>query len=122
MIERYEHSKHKVKIASWLAARGIHCPEESDFAEVGLVVDDVVAGWVYQTDGPIARLDDFVSNPFCEQKDKSDAWQILIINLEMEARRLGFKYMDACVNHPSLIKAFSGYPKVGNYERFTKAL
>lgn len=122
MIERYSSDKHRNKISRWLAERNIECPDNQDFCDFGLVVDDLVAGFLYKTNSKLCYLDDFVSDPDGDPTAKSEAWQKLISALEEEAKSSGYKYITASVNHPNLLVAFKNYGLVGDCRRFVKSL
>lgn len=60
---KFDHKKHMPLIRSWYEKRGITPPEARKLPTLGFVVDNKVAGWLYQTDSTTALIDAVIADP-----------------------------------------------------------
>lgn len=64
----------------------------------------VCAGFLYKTDGGVALVDHLVADPTAQ--DRSQALDILILNLDSIAREMGYTVVSGASNLPQLIKRY----------------
>lgn len=64
MIVRWKPKLHYKAIASWYHARDMEAPALHQLPELGFIVDDRVAGFIYRTDSSVALIDGVISNPY----------------------------------------------------------
>lgn len=81
-------------VKSWYDNRGMAFYEEL-LPSVGVLVTDVAAGWLYQTDSKIVYIENLISNPLIEPHIKEEALDLVAETLCMEAENLGFKFIVA---------------------------
>jgi len=70
--------------------------------KVGFVVNNICAGFLYQTDSKIAWLEWIISNPQSNKEERDVALDLLINQLLITAKELGFKLVFTSVKHPKL--------------------
>lgn len=91
-------------IRSWLVLRGLKPKHELKFPPIGLIVDDVAAGFLVKTDARYAMLEYFVCNPYASREDKNNAFHEIIRNLTLEAKRSGYDDLLGITSNHTLIK------------------
>lgn len=104
MIVRWRARDHYKAIASWYHARGLEAPSLERIPEVGFVVDDRVAGWIYRTDSTVALIDGVISNPHTLPSARKLSLQKLAGVLVDTALALGYPDVIATSSHPSIQK------------------
>lgn len=65
--------------------------------------DPIVAGFLYQTNSKGILLEWIVSNPEYKEEDRNDAVEMLIIEAEQSAKRMGYVYMFTIGRQKNLI-------------------
>jgi hypothetical protein len=103
-IQKYSHKKHYKAIASWYHARDMVAPLPDALPTLGFVVDDKVAGWLYQTDSTIALVDGFISSPASLPSSRKQAVETLAAVLLDLATSLGYSTVLATTSHPTIKK------------------
>lgn len=86
----------------WWTAHKWTAPAIDMLPRVGLVVDDICAGFLYQTDSKIAWLEFIVSNPKSDKYKREEALDLLISSCINQAKDMGFKAIFTSVKHPKL--------------------
>lgn len=119
-VERTDHEK----INSWNNARCLPFIAEHMFPDVGYVVDDIAAGFLYQTDSSLCFIDGYISNPASDKAERKEAFDLITDNIIRAAKDHGFLSILAYTQHPEIMKRCVRYhftPK-GVYSLFTREL
>lgn len=61
--------------------------------KIGIIVEDIAAGFLYRTDSDIAFLDNFVSNPNAKPREVYRAINFILEHLTQAAVEMGYKRM-----------------------------
>src|SRR5438309_6025945 len=65
----------------WLEARGMPISRPSLMPKHGVIVEGIAAGFIYLTDGGIAILDYFVSNPKSDKSERDQSLDVITLSL-----------------------------------------
>jgi len=103
MIRRYEESDYEM-IAEWYDSWGLAAPSKDLLPPIGLIVDDTVAGFLYNADGKLALLEGFISDPNTNLDARSQALDRLVAGLVSLAHKNGLRYAMATLHNESLIR------------------
>lgn len=79
------------EIEAWLWERDIPIIPRSLYSPLGAIVPNVACGFLTRTDTSVALVENVISNPKAE--NRTQAILDIILFLEKEASRLGYKYL-----------------------------
>lgn len=102
-ITRYKSSHYKA-IASWYKARNLQAPPRESLSDMGYIVDERVAGWLYLTNSNIALIEGVISNPFTVPSLRKQSLRKLAGLLVDSALTLGYTTINISTNHPTIEK------------------
>jgi hypothetical protein len=91
-------------ISSWYASRNLPPPNAEWLPEIGFVVDNVAAGFVYNAEGKLALLEGYITNPASEAYVREKALDLLTATL-IEAVRCPRIY--AVTTNPAIVRRAS---------------
>lgn len=77
--------------------------------KVGMMVPEVCAGWLYQSDSKIAWVEFIIANPNTTKEERSEGLNLLIKGLLDKAKDLGFGAVFTSAQHPGLIKRYTEF-------------
>jgi hypothetical protein len=109
----------------WYSARQLPMVPWRALPELGFIVDDVAAGFLYRTDAPeLAFLDGFVTNPAAPLRARRHAVQELVEELCNAAYVHGVGCVAGMTEHRSLARLVQrhGFRPIGLYEMLRKEL
>lgn len=86
---------------TWFDKRGMKRIHERVLSSVGYVVPNVCAVWIYGTDSDFCYLENLISNPDVEGKEKQ--LTMLIETAIRAARELGYKFLMSVTDHPGVL-------------------
>ena len=89
-VARFSGPEHEAHVVGWFEARGLSANIVRLRPEVGLVVPGVAAGFLFQTDSPVALIDGVITNPEVDKSTRGDAVRLLFVSLFDLASELGF--------------------------------
>lgn len=95
---------------------------ENELPAVGLIVDDVAAGFLYVTDSSVAFLENFVSNPKAPKRKVREAVDEIIKRLMIFAHEAGISRLVGLTTRKSMAKraqAAGFQPTPGAYSLLT---
>ena len=109
-------------LASWYTGRGFALPDAEDLPQIGFIVEDLAAGFLFCTDSTIAFADLFVSNPAAAPVLRARAVEAIVERLTEEAKACGFKYVAGACSSPGTKKLClrRGFSSTGSYELLLK--
>ena len=117
IIRRYEHSDLET-LQDWYRQHKLPNLTEAMLSSNGLIVEDeqgpLCAGFVYSTDSATAMIEGVSKNPEAPRELTDEALEVLIGELTILARELGFSYLFAYSNKRSAINRFekTGFSRV----------
>lgn len=91
-------------IERWYEDRNTIPPEPFDYPEVGFIVDEIAAIFVYQTDASFALVEGLISNKNAHHEDRSDAIRALYESVITFARKEQYTKLLAITEHGSVIE------------------
>lgn len=109
MIKRFEHSDYPLLVEWWKSHKWPSVPQEC-LPQIGFIVNDLCAGFLYQTDSSICIMEWIIADKKSDLVKRRESLDILIATLSNEAKNLGFKHIFTSTPHTSLI---SRYKKLG---------
>jgi hypothetical protein len=91
-------------INCWYRERGSAQLTEDAIPSLGFIVDDIGAGFIYQTDSCLCFIEGYVANPATSKEDRKEAFDIITANLIMAAKEAGYTKILAFTEHPEIKK------------------
>lgn len=121
MLARYVLPGDFDQICKWYMARGQTLPPKSLFPQIGIIVDDIAAGFLVRTDTSAAIIDGYISNPETDAKMRSDALDDITKSLMECAKFSGVRHLKFDSKSEAIKKrALShGFSSGGVHEVFT---
>lgn len=101
MIHKYQKRDYKF-IASWYEDRGLVAPERRMLSDLGFIVDNRVAGWLYLTNSNTAYIEWVISKPGTVPSLRRESLTRLIGLLVDTATMLGYDVIFGMSSHPSI--------------------
>lgn len=89
-------------INEWQEAHGLPAFKLENLSKFGLIIDDVCAGFIFETDGGFCVFDCFISNPKSSKIDRTLCLDVITEALLKRAEARGFKTVLALTSHPSI--------------------
>jgi hypothetical protein len=105
MIRRYKNEDYGTLKEWWVAQNWPPVPEDN-LPQMGYVVEDICAGFLYQTDSKCAILEWIISNPNSDSTKRDKALDLLIKTILEETRNLGYQTILSWISHPRLMTRF----------------
>lgn len=111
-------------INSWYAIRGMQTLGEHLFPDIGFIVDNVGAGFIYQTDSSLCFLDGYVSNPGSTKDQRKTAFDSISNALILTAKAHGFSQILAYTKNSEIRKRCERFQFMlrGDYTLYCKEL
>ena len=103
MIERFDHNKHFVNIATWYYQWGLKIPQQEYMPECGWVIDDKMAAFIVQTDTLYCFLEYLISDPKTNKRKRKEMSKKLLDFMVIEAKNLGYKKIIVTATHPGTL-------------------
>lgn len=124
MIARDFQSKDKEFLKLLLEAWSLPVENLELIPDIGYVVEDICIGFLVTTNAGICYLDNYITNPIYDKETRDTALVLLTTTLENKAETLGYKYILALANLPSMENRFTslGYSNKDKYSLFVKEL
>jgi hypothetical protein len=108
------------QISKWYVARGKKLPDKSLYPYIGIIVDDVAAGFLVKTETSLGIIDGYISNPESNPKVRSAALNDITEGLIDCAKLIGIRYLK-CESQSEAIKKRAidnGFKSAGMFELF----
>lgn len=123
MVEKFKAS-HYQKLHLWWSKRKLEPVPYNLLPKIGYVVDDCVAGFLYQTDSTLCFMDSFISNPSASKSERELALDSLERELIKIAKLLGFEKIIAMTKHEKMKSRAQarGYTMVDDFTIYSKEL
>lgn len=93
-------------LKGWWSAQKWEAPPLECLPTVGFMIEDVCAGFLYQTDSAFSWLEFVIANPDTDKKVRSEALDLVINALTKASKELGYKAIYTTLNHPKLIERY----------------
>ena len=89
LVRDFDNDKDLELINTWLKARSQRALNKSELPKVGMIFENVLAGFLYQTDSDMCFIENFVSNPKAKRKSVSSAIDFMTAHFVIKAKELG---------------------------------
>ena len=111
-------------IQDWFYGHHMQAPLASYLPNIGFIEDYYCAGFLVQTDTPIALIDFVVTNPVAQLRARAEAVHSIIDTLIKEAKRRGFKAVKCDTQKRSIAKLSVPFKfaDLGNFHTFYREL
>jgi len=84
-------------IESW--CHGWNVPKVTNVcSNLGYIVDDVAAGWLYITNSPVAFVEHLITNPKSGIKLRNKALDLVVLHIANVAKDMDFKHLIGITN------------------------
>lgn len=112
------------QLTGWFKHREMNVPPLEILSDVGYIVDDVAAGFIYKTNSSMAIIDCYVTNPSSDKKDRDIALDWITIHLTAYAKNCGYKLVKCDSKVEKVIKRAinHGFKEVGTFTSLVKEL
>ncbi len=102
-IELYDHQKHYDLLKKWYEDHDQRMLDKSLIPGIGLVVDNCVAGFLYQTDSKLAIIENYISDKNSTKEQRHDAIIALTNGLYEIANQLQYKTILSFTNNSGIL-------------------
>jgi len=75
----------------WWQSHGVKPPPNHSYPDVGFIVDNIAAAFLYQTDSSICLIESIIYNPNIDKESRTEALDECIECVVLEAMGMGFK-------------------------------
>lgn len=118
------HESDYEEMKSWYNKRNEDCIPIHFLPKVGFIIPNICVGFLYQTDGKFGLIENFITNPDADKKDRHEALDLLIQKLLDTAKELNYTYIIATTNDESILKRGrrAGAESIGTYDLIYKKL
>jgi hypothetical protein len=111
-------------IQGWFSNRGMPWPPYQYLPKIGFIEDFYAAGFLIQTDTPIAMIDFIISNPAAPLRKRAESVESVVMALIEEAKQKKFKAI--CSNSrihsiKNLAKSL-GFKEIGEFSEFYREI
>ena len=112
------------QIESWFMERGQTPPSHLSYPQIGAIIPNVAALFLYQTDSNIGFIEGLISNPATTREQRLDAMEALLDTLVSEAKELKINKLLSLANQYNVARTLSmaGFSAQGEYMFFNKSL
>ena len=91
-------------IESWFKARGREMPKNGTLSDLGYIVDNRVAGWLYLTNSNIAMIENIIADPNTVPSLRRGSLKKLIGYLIDLAFCMGYTHIFGVSQHPKILE------------------
>ncbi len=111
-------------IEYWHTLRGIGCPPKAALPRVGVIANNLAAGFLYQTDSCFAIIDGYIANPVSDKAERDAALDAVTLALLEKAKELGFTHVKCETKLPSIGARATrlGFTCAGTFTYFVREL
>lgn len=103
-VELYNEVKHYDMLKKWYADHGQAILDKNLIPKIGLIMDGIVAGFLYQTDTKLAIIENYVSDKNSTKKQREEAIIALTQGLYEIAKQLGCTTVISFTNNKGLLE------------------
>jgi hypothetical protein len=96
------------EVEKWYEDRGIRSPEPYDYPEIGFIVEDVAAVFLYQTDSSFAIIEGLISNKDASPLERDVAIDMLYAKIIEFAKNAQYTKLLALTQHNSVKQFLNG--------------
>lgn len=109
-------------VNAWYLSRGMFPLNEHMFPDVGFIVENVGAGFLYQTDSSLCFMDGYISSPATTRDERAAAFEKISQALIRTAKDHGFKEILAYTKNPGVKKMCDRFTfeLKGQYDLYVK--
>lgn len=107
MIRKYNANSDYPLICSWYFGRNMVPPNKEHFPKNGYIISEKMALFICATDSCFAILEFFISDKNTVKEQRKVLTDLLVSYCIDECKSLGFKYVQAFVEHPGSISSLS---------------
>lgn len=107
-IRRYTNKDYRM-ICTWYIDRDMTPPPPEALSDVGYIVEERVAGWLYLTNSNIAMIEGIISDPASVPSFRRLATKRLIGTLVDLSISLGYTNILGITSHPSMIETIEPF-------------
>ncbi len=122
-VRRVEPSDIK-EIQMWFQMWGLTAPHKDRFSDLGFIVPDVAAGFLYLTNSGVAIIDAYICNPGAHKRIRDEALDAITYRILEAAEGAGVQYLKGDTNFRTILRRAQkfGFKVVGQYASFAKEL
>lgn len=112
------------QVNSWYRARAMPTVSEHLFPDIGMIVDGIGAGFIYQTDSSMCFLDGYISNPETTREERAEAFDKISHALILTAKEYGFSQILAYTKNSEIRKRCErfGFTARGEHTLYVKGI
>jgi len=110
--------------SQWFIARALTPPPQDCLPPIGVIIDNVAAGFLVKTDAKVAMIEHVVTNPRAESELREQALNEINDELSFLAKKAGFKYLYGDTNFKEISDRAHryGFKSIGKFDHFIKEL
>jgi len=113
-----------MEMCKWWEKRGLPAPSKEYLPKIGYLVEDMAAGFLYQTDGNIGLLDMYITNSEQEPNQRVDSLRAITTSLLGYAKQIGIKAIkfDTKFDVIKILATENGFIYTGEHSSYFKEI
>lgn len=110
------------QLTGWFKHREMNVPPLEMLSNVGYIMDNVAAGFIYTTNSNMAIIDCYITNPMSDEKIRDMALDWITIHLSSYAKNCGFKVIKCDTKLKKVIDRAKnhGFKEIGQFTSLVK--
>lgn len=114
----YNEQKHYDMLKKWCEDRNIPAFEKELIPKIGFVVNDLIMGFLYQTDSGIMLIESYISDKNSDKEKRKESMKTLTETLLTVAHQLGAKIVMTMIKDDNMSNHFKPY----NFNEYDSSL
>ena len=103
MIRKYKDSDYN-ELQSWQHARGLNMPAQIYLSNMGFIVPNKAAGFLYTTNSGVCHLEMIMSNPDIDKQDRDIAINKIVELAIFTSQALGYKVITSTTTIDAIVE------------------
>ncbi len=103
-IELYNEDKHYNMLKKWYQDHGQQMMDKDLYPKIGLVINDIVAGFLYQTDSKLGIVENYISDKNSTKEQREEAIIELTGELFKIAKEMGCSTLISFTSNKGLLE------------------
>lgn len=103
-VEKYIPEKHNDMLKLWYKQWNLPIDQIEILPNTGMVIDNICALFLYETNSSVCFLENFVSNKFIDEDIRQKGFYLICLAMEEWVKFLGYKQVITTSNNSEVIK------------------
>ena len=106
-----------LEMSGWYMKRNLKPIPMDNIPNIGFIIKDICAGFLYKADGKMGLIENYISNPMALSSDRNEGLNRITEELIKEAKLHDIKYIIGTTKEDSIVKRSEsfGWKDIGKY-------